>query len=146
MILKASYKILLTAILVISAFIGNSQIRTDGYYSGIRVSKTGDTTFHILCFTNNGQWADTTGTGVAPVLNIIPVDKSNERCTYNRNGNELTLTREPINLPQYDVSNCPCKYRVRIENDGIFVIDWRDNNKNKMNIKTKYLFVPFRNN
>ena len=146
MILKASYKILLTAILVISTFIGNSQIRTDGYYSGIRVSKTGDTTFHILCFTTSGQWADTTGTGVAPVLTIIPVDKSNERCTYNRNGSELTLTREPINLPQYDVSNCPCKYRVRIENNGIFVIDWRDNNKNKLNIKTKYLFVPFRNN
>jgi len=143
MILKVSYKIFLTAILVVSTFIGNSQIRTDGYYSCTTVSKTGDTTFHILCFRTSGQWADTTGYGVAPVLTSIPIDKSYERCTYNRNGNELTLTRDPINLAQYDVSNCPCKCRARIEHDGIFLIDWRDNNKNKSNVKAKYLFVPF---
>ena len=146
MILKVYYKIFLVVILAVSTFIGNSQIRTDGYYSGISVSKTGDTSFHILCFRSSGQWTDTAGSGVAPVLISIPIEKSNEKCTYNRNGSELTLTREPINLPLYDVSNCPCKYRARIEHDGIFLIDGRDNNKNKSNIKTQYLFVPFRNN
>jgi hypothetical protein len=143
MISKVSYKIFLTAILAVSTFIGNSQIRTDGYYSGISVSKTGDTSFHIICFRSSGQWTDTTGSGVAPILISIPIEKSYERCTYNKNGSELTLTREPINLLQYEVSNCPCKYRARIEHDGIFLIDWRDNNKNKSNFKTKYLFVPF---
>jgi hypothetical protein len=146
MILPIFYrKIFISAILMFFSIKATSQLRTDGYYSVTKVSKTGDTTFHIICFVTNGQWADTSGTGPAPTLVSVPGQKNNTSCTYNINGNEVTATCDPVNLPQYHVSNCPCKYRIRIENNEIFVIDWRDNDKQKRNIKTKYLFAPFGN-
>ena len=139
-------KIFVFASLIFLSGLAKSQLRTDGYYSSTKFTKTGDTTFHILCFASNGAWTDTSGTGMSPTLIRIPPGRNNERCTYARNGNDLTLTAELINLSLYHVSNCPCKYKVRIEDDGIFVIEWRDNNKNKRIIKERYLFVPFQSN
>jgi hypothetical protein len=147
MIFEIRYKkLLIITILFFSGLFAQSQLRNDGYYSATIISKTGDTSFHIIYFTSHGSWTDTGGVGVAPSLINAPVGRNNERCIYSRHGNELTLTSEPINLPQYHVSNCPCKYRIRIEDDRIFVIDWRDNNKNRRIIKEKYLFELFRNN
>lgn len=136
-------KLLIITLLVIAVFLTQGQLRSDGCYSATIISKAGDTTFHILCFTSNGSWTDTSGAGIAPNLIRLPVGRNNERCTYTKNGNELTLTTEPINLPLYDVSNCPCKYRVRIQDDGIVGIEWRDNNKNKRSVRAKYFFISF---
>ena len=138
-------KIFISIIIVVFFNKATSQLRTDGYYTVTKVSKTGDTTFHIICFAANGQWADTSGNGSAPTLTSIPSQKNNITCTYTSIGNEVTVTCDPINLPQYHVSDCPCKCRVRIENNGIFVIDWRYNHAPKVNVKTKYLFVSFSN-
>ena len=108
MIFPLGYKkIFFAVVLVIFFSAAKSQLRTNGYYLNTTISKEGDTTFYILCFTPNGSWTDTSGTGVAPGMNQMPAGRSNERCTYARNGNELTLTIEPINLPLYTVSDCP---------------------------------------
>jgi len=139
-------KILISFSVMFFFFLSKSQVRTDGYYSITRITGPGDTTFHVLCFTTNTLWSDTSGYGVAPSLISAPMGDNNLRRTYTRSKDEITLTAELIKIPQYHVSDCPCKYRIRIEDDGIFVIDWRDNHKNRRSIKTKYLFVPFRNN
>lgn len=148
MTLPISYrKIFVSTILLFLFNEATSQLRTDGYYSFTKVSKTGDTTFHIFCFTANGQWTDTSGYGNAPRLSNAPLasNSNSYRYTYNVDGNKVTLTVTPINLPQYHIDNCPCTYWVRVENDGIFGIEWRNNQKKRRSIKAKYLFVPFQN-
>ena len=145
MILALNHKKLFVAVVFVTFFgVAKSQLRTDGYYLNTNVSKTGDTTFHVLIFGGNNIYTDTSGNGMAPAIRQGQIVRSNTSYLVNNDGKNMIVTYTPTNMGRYDVSNCPCKNKIRMESDGgIFVLAWKENKRNWKNINQKYLFVPF---
>ena len=137
-------KILFSSLFVFFALMTKSQIRTDGYYYNISKSKAGDTLINILQFANNGVSMDSIAYGVMPVLRNGLVNGNNRMgYSYIKEGDEIIVTFEMMNLGPYDVSDCPCKNKIQVHDDGFTIIAWRQRDKGWKKSKNKYLFVPF---
>ena len=148
MIIEVSHKkILFFASFFVLSFLTRSQIRTDGYYYSITRTTDGGTIIGIFQFRNNGFWMGSLVYDTLPELrNGLLNGRNMMKYSVDREGNEIVITYEHVNMGPYEVSDCPCKQRVRIVDDRFLSVAMRNRNKAWKKAKGKYFFVPFTNN
>ena len=134
---------LLISVLFLTLFT-RSQVRTDGYYYSITKTTGGGTIFGISQFRSNGLWMDSLVYDTLPALrNGLSKGRNTMKYSVVREGNETVITYEHVNMGPYDVSDCPCQQRVRIEDDGFLSVAIKNRNKAWKKAEGKYYFVPF---